>query len=454
MGGRRVELLFDPAAESWGARAQARPLDELARATRERLGLPVDRPVVMGGHQPEFWHAGIGAKLFALGALARRLGWAQAWVVVDQSPGAGATLAYPARAPGLVRRAARLCAHADTASIAPASLPPVGGLAWEALGAASEAREGLARIDRALRARGGEASLARQVHGAMWDLLARFAPARGVFATELPATPAWARMMGTMRTDPAACARLYNEAARAHPRGGVRALGVEAGRVELPVWERAEGGRAWRHVWSDRLGELGDERLVPRGVAMTGLLRWAACDLFVHGTGGGASGGDAGYDRVTEAWLATWLGVKSPAPAVVASATMTMDLGGGAIPSPEEIARAGWAARHASHDPGVVGDRARAERKRELLRRMGESRGRAGGAGRAACFAEMQALLREHREVNRGVLEAAEARARVLRGAAGEASVAFSREWPLALHRVEDVDELAAAVWAAIGGER
>ena len=35
---------------------------------------------------------------------------------------------------------------------------------------------------------------------------------------------------------------------------------------------------------------------------MTGLMRLAGCDLFIHGTGGGA------YDLVTEEWLGSWMG--------------------------------------------------------------------------------------------------------------------------------------------------
>ena len=37
---------------------------------------------------------------------------------------------------------------------------------------------------------------------------------------------------------------------------------------------------------------------------MTGMARLAACDLFVHGTGGGI------YDTITEAWFREWLGVE------------------------------------------------------------------------------------------------------------------------------------------------
>ena len=97
----------------------------------------------------------------------------------------------------------------------------------------------------------------------------------------------------------------------------MRALTITDGAIELPLWERTttpERPGPWRTVTSDRLADLADESIVLRGLPMTGLLRRHACDLFVHGTGGGASeaGADAraqtGYDRVTERWFESWLG--------------------------------------------------------------------------------------------------------------------------------------------------
>ena len=46
-----------------------------------------------------------------------------------------------------------------------------------------------------------------------------------------------------------------------------------------------------------------EEALAPRAFLMTAIARLACCDLFIHGTGGER------YERVTEAWVARWLGL-------------------------------------------------------------------------------------------------------------------------------------------------
>src|SRR5690606_4565547 len=67
------------------------PLSAEATRLRDQLGLPTDRPIIMSGHQAEWWHPGILAKLFAARALADRIGGVVVWLVADQDdtdPGA------------------------------------------------------------------------------------------------------------------------------------------------------------------------------------------------------------------------------------------------------------------------------------------------------------------------------------------------------------------------------
>jgi hypothetical protein len=73
-----------------GARIGRTPTGLSARM-REQLGLPLDRPVIMSGHQAELWHPGILAKWIAGVEIARRVGGVFAWLHVDQDtnePGA------------------------------------------------------------------------------------------------------------------------------------------------------------------------------------------------------------------------------------------------------------------------------------------------------------------------------------------------------------------------------
>ncbi|MEC9372360.1 MAG: hypothetical protein VYC34_00885, partial [Planctomycetota bacterium] len=58
----RIAITIEPAPARWTA---PRPADD-AESTRfrEQLGLPTGRPIVLTGHQAEFWHPGVLAKFF------------------------------------------------------------------------------------------------------------------------------------------------------------------------------------------------------------------------------------------------------------------------------------------------------------------------------------------------------------------------------------------------------
>ncbi|MCC7389181.1 MAG: hypothetical protein IT431_10475 [Phycisphaerales bacterium] len=450
-------LVFEPSARDWPGLVRAGRADDLSRSTRAALGLPTDRPVIMAGHQPGLWHPGILAKWFAVHALAERVGGAGAWVVVDQSPGAGASLIYPARAAGPAGPTgpARDGGHLSRGAISlgrddtpPASLPPARFRA-PADAALPSVHDALARLVGLLDAHADQPSLARQLHGACGSALGSGAALRSFFASDLHAAPAFARLVGAMREDAGACARLYNEAAGAHPDAGVRELAVSPGAVELPLWERSGEPGPWRTVGSDRLPDLPDERLVLRGLPMTGLLRRWACDLFIHGTGGGASHADGGYDRVTERWLAGWLGATDLAPAVVASATLRLDFGGLAegVPTPAEIGAARDLAHRAAHDPALLGDADLGREKRELAAQIAALP--RGSGLRAELFARMQRLRERGASGNTGALEALRARAEALGARAEEAEIIAERAWPWPFYSGPQIESLRESIGRA-----
>ncbi len=264
-------------------------------------------------------------------------------------------------------------------------------------------------------------------------------------------------MVGAIRADPTACAQLYNEAAAKHPEAGVRALAVTGGVVELPLWERIDSPNnapsPWRTVMSDRLPDLADNQLVLRGLPMTGLLRRWVCDLFVHGTGGGASHAEAGYDRVTERWLATWLGAEDLAPAVVASATLRLDFselsGAGDVPSPREIARARALAHRAAHDPSLLGEAILGNQKRDLARQIAALPRHS--PERAGLYAQMQAFRAEANRTHADQLAEFRALAHTLAARADEAGIIADRTWSIAFHPPEVLAHLRECIGAAFG---
>lgn len=456
-GSRLTGVLLDPPASRWPDLIRTPPGDPAATKTRQALGLAASGPVVMGGHQPGAWHGGILAKWLALSELTRRTGAAAGWVVVDQSPGAGALLPYPATGDGALRRGEFAVGRTD---MPPAAQPPAKPVVKSGAAdrPATEAIEqALHSCMHALDRHAGARSLAEQLDGANLDLL------KGVFgegtagackrfcASGLHATPAFAALVGTMRQDPEACARLYNEAAAAFPGAQVRSLAVAGGTAELPLWERGASGDApgpWRTVTSDRLPDLPDAQLVLRGIPMTGLLRRWACDLFLHGTGGGASGSGEGYDRVTERWFQSWLGERGLAPAVVASATVRLDPsavpGLREAPSLREISQAAAEAHRAAHDPALLGDERAGAEKRELADRI-EAAPR-HSAERASLFARMHELRREAIARHGDRLAALEREAERLASQREAAALAEDRTWPWFLHAPETLAALQRAI--------
>ncbi|TVS07956.1 MAG: hypothetical protein EA423_02725 [Phycisphaerales bacterium] len=450
-----VELLIDPPARAWagllergvslsGSRGEA-------AVFRKALGLPTDRPVVMSGHQCAIYHPGILAKKLAARVFAGGGGAAHAWLWVDQDDNDPTRIDLPTRSlDGRLQRTAwRLDAGPIPAGTPTGSRPALKRVErpdFEAVGVRKGAVETIAR---AIEARAGEASLARQFAGAGDDLFASSVGERepggvSVFAASLHETEAFAELFERMLDDPVACVRAYNEAASAHPEAEIRPLiaNEKSGRFELPLW-RVRPGEPRMPVFAGQAKDIGRDQLSPRALLMTGLVRMLGCDLFIHGTGGGK------YDRVTEAWFGSWLGVEL-APAVVVSATLRLELGGGEVPTEAEVAEARQRAHKAKHDPSVVGDTASAERKAELLREI--ERCKEAGEDPSPLFREMHALLEEYRNRYAEAIAALESEADRLAAAIDGASVATARDWAFALYEPRQIEALRAEIDRAYAG--
>lgn len=450
------------------ARERFARLDERGKRLREQLGLPTDRPVIMSGHQLAVWHPGILAKwLFVSAAAQAERGAWGGWVWVDQDANRYADLAFPLRTESGVLKMGvwRAAAGGWGQGISPvcgeppfevAGLPRLKGAAY----AAASVGPGIERARGALaRAREGAGSAADQIERAVVELLGPLESPVGrcLRATALARTDLFAECVERMRERPRECTDAYNAAVAAYPDGhgaevSMLSTGVgegSEGGAELPLWwirRRGATGVARVRVHAADLAKAPVEELAPRGLMMTALLRLGACDVFIHGTGGG---GPAGYDRITDLWMKKWMGV-TLAPTAVVTATLRLDLGEPENPPTEaEARRARWLAHHARHHPSLIGDGEAAARKRELLEEI--RRAERGSARREALFREMHAVLERARAGHAERLAELERAAEVAEARLGNAAVARERTWPFVLYPEGDLVRLREMVRGAVG---
>jgi hypothetical protein len=399
----------------------------------------------MSGHQGEFWHAGIVAKLLALRELGRALaGASTAWVVVDQDANEPGVIRYPTIANvGLATAEWRISSSDSRVTDVPLAarepwkaqdLEPRWGERPAATGAVAV---GLGAMRDALLDEAGSADLTTQMIGATRALLRRRGldgDAAWFRATTLAQTSLFAEVVERIKGDPGRCVAAYNSAVSRHAGAGVAPL--NAGRGEMPLW-RVRRGLARGRVLADALYEIPLEQLAPRALLMTGLLRHAGCDIFIHGLGGGK------YDVIAEDWLREWLGW-SLAPAVVATGTLLARLTDEPPPSPEMLARVRWRLQHARHTPAALGDAWAQQRKDDLVAEIRALKAR--GAAPYGAYAALQALLSRARIDHAGTLANLTREASDLAARAAASKVALDRTWAFPLHDAAALGEFARAV--------
>lgn len=348
-------------SEIGACRIHGRPLSDLRAVTRSMLaGERADGPVVVTGHQPEFYHAGVWAKNIVASRLARALGGRAVNLIVDNDAPKRTTLAVP---------------HTHDGMLSVQDVPFAEyrvGLAFEqyhALG--PQAGERL--IDELRRALGDKAyhdsampimadALTDDTHAQ--DLVDQVTAARkavekqfGLELIERRVSQVWA---GPVLLDILLNAdrffACYNDAL-ADFRKELGLSGTERpvpdlverqGRLELPVWVYRHS-RPRRRLFVQRDGETitfyaddddigsvrasdlseGDAmsrlaavlgwRFRPRALTLTFWARLLLGDLFIHGIGG------AKYDRITDQLMRRYLEIEPPEMACV-SATVRMPM--------------------------------------------------------------------------------------------------------------------------------
>lgn len=441
-----ASVTFDPKPASWRGLIQSQAsLGAKSQTFRAQLGLPTNAPLILTGHQATIWHPGILAKYLAAEAAAQTLGAMVAWVVVDQDERDFGALDIPvATDGGLLRRVSIRLAPPPPLDAASASCPAFDPL--DPAGAMKHATPpsvapGVANVVARLRAHRDASNAAGQVAGAVADLIAELTPRRQlVFATSLSGTDLMRELVDRMRREPREMAAAYNRAAALHPDARIAPLKVDGSRVELPLWRlRASAPR--ERIWSDAPAAAEPRDIAPRALLMTGLLRMAGCELFIHGTGGGV------YDKVTEAWFQDWLGV-SVAPTVVVSADLALPLSAGTVTA-RDVADAKWRAYRAMHDPSMVGDDAAAAQKRQWLNRILGARD--AGENPRPFYQQMHRDLKDFKSRHAAALAALRDDAERIERNFANSAIASERTWAFPLHAQENLRRLRDQVFAAFG---
>lgn len=448
-GQREGGVVIEPPGETWQGMVARRwglsRLDEDAMEVRRELGLPTDRPVVMSGHQAVFWHPGILAKWIAAERIAAVVGGGQGWVVVDHDAEDPTGIDYPVQPrAGVVQRGTWRWARVSQGEI-PANMVPPARLIEKAPreGVGAEYAAAMERARAALEGAAGAASLAMQVTRATAALIGGGGMPI-VEASGLGRLRVFRALVERMRARPEACVEAYNAAVGRHRESGLRLLAADEvnDRWELPLWRLvADGPRGG--VFAEDLVEGDSRGLAPKAILLTAFLRRYACDLFIHGLGGGV------YDRVTDEWIAQWLGEGALAPTAVVSATLHLPLGVGIGAGEDDVARARWRVHHAMHNPIEGGDVERQREKQELVRRIG-LQPRNSGARRKE-FDVLQGFLREHRARQGAEIGALEAEVALAQERRVSREVAGARDWAFFLYPEEAIAGLRATIGGAIG---
>lgn len=435
----------DVSPAALGSRFEA--VSDVSLAFREQMGLPTNRPVVMTGHQPVFWHPGIAAKYHAGARIAGDAGAAVADVIVDIDAVDPFEVRLPASlAEELPETVALRLGPTPIVGRAAERTPPVADPGKHATNTDlldAPVRASLGRVIEAMRAHAGAASGGEQVARANLDALGLAESTITLLASRLAQTAAFAALIGRLSSEDPGALALYNEAVDAEPGSGVSRLdlsGADPAGREVPLWTYDDRG-VRRPARVRDLRERDARELRPRGLVMTGLLRAHGCELFIHGKGGGA------YDRATERWFAS-MGTPLFAPMVVVSADLYLPNEPRERVTTSDVASAAWLAHHAAHHPAALGDGAGEARRAELLGGIRNTR-RASRERRDA-YEALHAHLEISRRAHVERLSQLEAHAERLRAIASWQRTNAGRWWPAFVYPDDALNELRGAVSEAL----
>lgn len=451
-------------------------------------------PIIVTGHQPEFFHAGVFAKNIAAAALAARAAGTPAFLMVDSDLPKSNRLILPQTTAAGLRQIDALIPGCEP-QVAYESQPTVPREHWLQFFARLSAMHEL--FDHSLLRTFAKAWLEHTdrdvVYADAWTgALAACESALGVDGlrtariSHLAQTRAFRTFAAALISDARQAAEAYNAAQQAYRRRHrVRAAGrpvpplmMRADLTEVPLWIVRRDEPRRRLFVRDRgaalelstdnaiIGELPHDALDraathadpwplerdgwslrPRALTLSAFARLVLADIFIHGIGG------AKYDEIMEEWLANWRGI-TPAPAVCVSATLHLPL------AHEPVTLADIrAARHRARDLRYNPQRHLAnlpskliQRRAELVRASNDLRRRhpRDHERRAVVFREIRHVNEEMLQTDPWRTAEADRHVQTLERDRALTRIARDREYFFALHREDTLEALVKNTRTAI----
>lgn len=465
---------------------------ELRASLRARLG--ASGPIIVSGHQAEFYHAGVFAKVVAAVCIARNTGGSAGFITVDSDELHANSLTVPQSTGGGLRRIA--VAYAESLGSRTAERHPrLSRERW--LDFFTRVASTLAHYEVSLLRPFHEAWLNTQepeldfceamerANGGVESALG-LSPTRRWRMSALARTPEFRAYAAHIMLDAPRFAELYNAAQAAYrsrfkmrnEQRPVPQLAVGDGRIELPFWlcdadgkrrrlsvarrpdslelfadaQPIGGGAAAKLETCGRVDEgltqvLGDWELLPRALMLSSFARLLLADLFIHGIGG------ARYDGMTDDFVARFFGAPPP-PLACVTATLHLPLPHSSVKA-SDIRAAAHRGRDIRFNPQRHIEELPAElveARRSLVRQSQSLR-----AERPDDHARRRGVYNEIRRTNAEMLKAhpwrvAELDQRVedLRRARQLDSIALDREYFFALHPKRDMLTLIERISATL----
>lgn len=467
-------------------------VDELRASLRTRLG--VSAPLIVSGHQAEFYHAGVFAKVVAAERIARHTGGSPGFITVDSDELHANALTVPQSTGGGLRR----IAVAFTESLEHRTTerhPRLSRERW--LDFFTRVASELTHYEESLLRPFHEAWL--HTHEPQFDFCEAMERANGGVESALGLGPTqrW-RISALARTtefrayaahvmlDARRFAELYNAAQAAYrsrfkirnAQRPVPQLAVADGRIELPFWLCDADGKRRRlsvarrsdslELFADAqsigvvaaarletLGRvddglaqvLGEWELLPRALMLSSFARLLLADLFIHGIGG------ARYDGMTDDFVTRFFGAPPP-PLACVTATLHLPLPHSSV-NLSDVRAAAHRGRDIRFNPQRHIEELPAElveSRRSLVRQSQALRSERPDdhAGRRGVFDEIRRTNAEMLKAHPWRVAEMDQRVDELRRARQLDAIALDREYFFALHRKPDLLELIERIHAML----
>lgn len=467
-------VIVEPSILTWsveylqGCDQQQHRQDLVKRVNRraDRLGtakLRCDKPIIITGHQCGLWHPGILIKDFAASQAAEQLNAQWLHLVVDQDAHDSSVLDWPVLR-GDVLETHKLVLWEDDASVRGVPTVACPAVTVEDVVqriqdfARQHGMHGAIDCFASAWQRAGE--VACQTLAEQWAVVtaSMLEPWCGDVAmlhvSDLEGWEPYERSLLNLIEDATTSIKRYNDAVQSHPSAGLAMLQVGREHVELPLWAIREG-EPRRRVWADSSDTtaamvLDDGRevdrsqwsILPRALMLTASLRTAGqgcCDVFIHGTGGGA------YDEVMEQWLRSWVSDLTMSPKAVVTADVRLNWSGVAKAGSACLRRAQWRVHHLPHnmDRELELKGPRIDEKRHILLHMDDDRDR---QRRATLFRRLHEINRTLALEHRDILEDAQEEVRRCQRGLANRQAAMRRDWPWLAYEVQQIAGLYEAL--------